>query len=645
MIENKIVVFEEINSGFISIASSYLNDGFTVYFFSIENRIKKQKTIQWYLETNKLIDLSKVSYEHLIYCRTESHKNLDLIFEKYFSKSQLIDFTSNLLGSHEIKNMYKKELLKNLEKIYDLEMRVNDLTKNNQDEIFFYPCQNFEMHLDESTHLAKNVKVIEYKNYKIRISNFSNNFRTILSLFFSIYLFFRKIRWITLTRKPRKTFKIGLKLNLPGLFSYNNFYIDYIIGKKYNAKKNDILLIDESNEFGLPSSLNSVISFLKATHKKSPYEKESKNLEYNYMHIVKTKEGISIDILWNKFIKVFFPAWIKCFFYSFLDKKPNIDVTAIILSDYVKWNIFLENYSINNHVTVLLPDNASKNIILSANDQKTWFVYPDNTATDYHTGLDENQSTSIVFSFINSDYAVVYGNKIKRYFTYNRNDVKNYITLGVMAAQTVRELREGKLESKLPLIIEKKNLPEIIIGVFDTSFVDFGPLKIKDGIRFGEDILRLLDEMPEIGVIFKEKKHLSVTPQLAPVYEKLENHERCVVVRKTDTDCIFSTEVIALSDLVISAAYTSTNAEALGAKTKAIYYDVAGTDIGDNYYFNKFPNFVAHDYDELKKLVKYWLYDVNDEQFEEFLNMYVKGEIDPYLDGKAIDRLHALLNK
>ena len=112
-----------------------------------------------------------------------------------------------------------------------------------------------------------------------------------------------------------------------------------------------------------------------------------------------------------------------------------------------------------------------------------------------------------------------------------------------------------------------------------------------------------------------------------------------------ETDCIFSTEVIALSHLVISAVYTSTTAEALGAKIKAIYYDVAGTDIGDHYYFNKFPNLVAHNYEELKKLVKYWLYEVTEEQFENFLNKYVKGEIDPYLDGKAIERLQALILK
>jgi hypothetical protein len=52
---------------------------------------------------------------------------------------------------------------------------------------------------------------------------------------------------------------------------------------------------------------------------------------------------------------------------------------------------------------------------------------------------------------------------------------------------------------------------------------------------------------------------------------------------------------------------------------------------------------VAHNYEELKKLVNYWLYEVTDKEFDNFLNKYVKNEIDPYLDGKALTRLRKLL--
>lgn len=639
---DRIAVFEDVNSEFIPIVIKYLREGFIVYFLNMEYKLEKHRLIKKYIETNRLVDLSKKSFDHLIKCRTLPHKNVDQIFNKYFSGSRLIKITSNLLKSPEIENMYKKELLNNLHNIYEIELRINDLNKNNSNTIYFYPSKNFEIHLDESSLLSRNVEVVIYKNLKIRINSVFHRIKDILALFFPMYLFFRKIKMITLAKKPPKKYKTGLKLNFPGLFSYNYFLIDYIIDDIYKIPKKDILLLDSYNESDVPARFLDAIAWLMKPYKRSQYMDESTKLGFNYTHITDTKEIISADLLWNKFIKEFLPSWIKCFLYSFSEKKIALETARVILSDYIIWSIFVNNYSIKNHIVILLPDNISKNDILSSNNIKTWFIYPDNSATDYHTGQDENQQTSIIYSFMNSDYAIVYGNKIKRYFTYNRNNIKKYITLGVLPAQIVRELKEGKSDFKLPSLLKKKNLPAKIIGVFDTSYIDWGPLKIKDGIRFGEDILLLLDEMPEIGVIFKEKKFTSVTPQLAPVYKKLEDHARCVFVKKAE--CIFSPEVIALSDLVISAAYTSTTAEALGAKVKSIYYDVAGTDIGDNYYFNKFPNLVAHNYEGLKKLVNYWLYEVTDEKFENYLNIYVKGEIDTYLDGKAIDRLHALLN-
>ena len=626
--KKKIVIFEEINSGFLKLIDEYLNNGHIIYFFKLDGSLLKSSIIKDNLEAKEMIDLSKIIFDYSLFTKAAryTHKNLDSVFTKYFSNKPSIKVTSNLLKSTEIESMYIKKLLLYLQNIYEFELKINEITKENGGEIYFYPFGDFKIHSGEFSLLSKNIKVREHENFKLKIKKAYSKIKVGSYVFYPIYLFFRKTKWISIRKKEQKKFKLGINANLPSLFGYNYHLIDYVVDDAYDFPKSDILFIDETYEAGNTDGFE--------------------ELGYSCMDFKRKKETMSLNLFFEKFVKMFVPAWMKCFVYSFIDEKFIVETTRVILTDFVRWNIFVDSYRVDNHVTILLPENISKNIILKQNSVKTWFIYPDNSSGDYHTGWDEKVQISMIFSFMNSDYAIVFGDKIVRYFNYHKNNIGNYITIGVLAAQTVRELREGKLTSKLPLIIKKKKLDQKcqkIIAVFDTSFVDYGPLKIKDGIRFGEDILRLLDEMPEIGVIFKEKKHLSVTPQLAPIYEKLENHERCVVVRKTDTDCIFSTEVIALSDLVISAAYTSTNAEALGAKTKAIYYDVAGTDIGDNYYFNKFPNFVAHNYDELKKLVKYWLYDVDDEKFEAFLNTYVKGEIDPYLDGKAIDRLQALL--
>ena len=627
---NRIVIFEKIDSAFFPIVNKYLIDGFIVYFFTIEAGLINKSIIKNSTDNKNLVDLSKIIYDYnlLMKAACYAHKNLDNVFNEYFSNNLSIKTAGNLLQSPEIENMYKKNLLLDLQKRYELELKINKISKENVGIVYFHPAGHFKIHSGRFSLLSKNIKVSGHENVKLKIRNIYPKIQAGAFLFYPIYLFFRKIKWISIKKKERKKFKVGINANLLNLFGYNYHLIDYIVDDAYGFPKGDILFIDETYEAANTEGFE--------------------ELGYSCTDFKRKKEIISLNSFFNKFIKKFLPAWIKCFVCSFMNEKFIVETTRIILTDYVKWNIFVESYLINKNLTILLPENISKNIILKQNNVKTLFIYPDNSSGDYHTGWDEKRRVSMIFSFMNSDCAVVFGNKIVRYFSFHRNNIKNYIVTGVLAGQKIHELREGKLASKLPLIVRNKNLYvkcQKIIAVFDTSFVDYGPLKIKDGIHFGEDLLRLLDEMPEIGIIFKEKKHLSVTPQLALVYEKLEEHERCVVVRKTDTDCIFSTEVIALSDFVISAAYTSTNAEALGSKTKAIYYDVAGTDIGGNYYFNKFPNFVAHNYDELKKLVNYWLYDVDEEKFETYLNIYVKDEIDPYLDGKAIDRLHALLNE
>ena len=119
---NKIAIFEEANSGFIPIINKHLNDGFTVYFLNMDDGVKKQNDVQHYLESKKLVDLSQMIFHHLLYNHAAfyAHKNLDQIFEKYFSNSRLIKITSDLLKSPEIENMYKKELLNNLQRVYEI---------------------------------------------------------------------------------------------------------------------------------------------------------------------------------------------------------------------------------------------------------------------------------------------------------------------------------------------------------------------------------------------------------------------------------------------------------------------------------------------------------------------------------------------
>jgi polysaccharide biosynthesis PFTS motif protein len=378
-----------------------------------------------------------------------------------------------------------------------------------------------------------------------------------------------------------------------------------------------------------------------------PWERDKIDLEtrkkFNCVSAYDGRDVISSDLYWNKIMRRFIPAWFKSILFSLFENPLVIKTNTSILLHYILWNVFLNNYGINNYVKKLNPDDQAKIHILSQHGVKTWFVYPDNTTTDYFLDWEESKKNQTLFSFLNFDYAVVYGNTVERYFKKHRNNIKRYVKTGVLWSQIACELQEGKLKSPIFDIVKERRLPGKIVGVFDTTPADYGPYKIRDAIRFGNDILKLLDEMPDIGIVFKAVKRPESTPYLASIYDRLKNHERCLLFYPYNKEGISAVEVVTVSDLVVSAAYTSPTAEALGARKKAIYYDVAGHDIGDKYYFNRFQNFVAHNYEELKKLVKYWLYEIADKEFDDFLNKYVKDEIDPYLDGKALTRLRKLL--
>jgi polysaccharide biosynthesis PFTS motif protein len=632
MIQKKIVFFEEINGAYNSILFKYLEKGFLVYYFRMDEKYGKKEKIQRKVDSTEIKDLSSKNFEYSLSRKASSlaHENVDDIFDKFFSSSPSIANMIKLLDFPEVVDAYKKELLLKLGEIYVIQLKINTIIKNTSpSQIDFIPNEDYEIHSDSTSLLNKKIEIIKYSNVRIKIKNFferlfTDNIKSpkkgLLPLFYPIYLFFKKFKGISNEKNPRK-FKVGISVNHPrGLFEMNYHYNAILIDNK-NLPKEDVLFIDESGDINI---------------------KEYKKRGYNFTKLRDDREGISLDLL-SKIIKTFLPIWFKTLYLSLLKEPTFIDSKRRILQDYILWNIFIEKYKIDNYVRQALPDDISKIHLLTQNGIVTWFIFPDCSSVDFYLNWDRSLKNLTLHSFMFYDNAIVYGKVIERLLKKHRNNIKNYIKVGILYSQIIHELEEGKLKSSLPSIIQGKKMPVKIIGVFDTSYGGEAPLKIIDGIRFGEEILRLLDEYSNIGVIFKAKKEVELTPFLIPIYEKLKKHNRCIFIARYDETGISFPEVIAVSDLVISASFTSPSGEALGARKKAFYYDVAGYYVGEGYYYNRFPNFVAHSFEELKKLVNYWLYEVTDEEFNNFLNTYVKDEIDPYLDGKALSRVRKLL--
>jgi len=623
----KIVFFENINSTCFSILRTHLKNDCTVYFFKIDDGLKKNKEITKYIKEKKIVDITSVFFEWVaIYPQAAflAHENIDIVFNRYFSRSLSIQWMRSLLNFQEIEIVYKKNLLITLEKVYRIQLKINEIIKDfdSLTNVFFYPENNLEIHHDSSSPLQKNVHIIHHHTFRFVLQKKIQKMRSIFHLFVPIYYLLKKTRKIS-SKKNLKKFKVAITVDNPRRLFGMRYLTDTIFIDENELPKEDVLFIDHSTK-----GINT---------------KDYQEHGWNYTNIFLDKETITSGVLFHKIIRRFLPTWSKTVLYSFFENLLIIETNKTILLDYIIWNIFIDNYIIENYTKRLLPDTASKVHILSQSGIKTWLIFPDNTSLDHYLGWDEKKQNQTLFSFMYYDYAVMYGGITTRFFEKHRNFIKQYISNGVLFAQIVQEIRNGKLSSPLFDIVKQKKLPKKIIGIFDTSVADNGTIRMKDGVRFGNDIMRLLDDFPNVGIIFKAMKWPGWIPELDSVYEKIQNHERCLLFYMWDTDKISASEVIAVSDLVISAAYTSPSAEALGARTKAIYYDVVGHDIGERYYYDRYPHFVAHNYEELKKFTNYWLNECTQKEFEEFLITYVKDEIDPYLDGKALTRLRKLL--
>ncbi len=190
-----------------------------------------------------------------------------------------------------------------------------------------------------------------------------------------------------------------------------------------------------------------------------------------------------------------------------------------------------------------------------------------------------------------------------------------------------------------------------VVSFFTSSHYDglYSPSTVKDAVNFLEHIVLLLKDSPHIFVILKEKKISEVyTSKLCTAYSEFRNaymealtnlkqHPRCYVPGVNGDP----SEIIVVSDLVVTCVFSSPTIEALGARKKAIFYDPSVK--FKSSYYSGIPGLIAHGYDELKSSVDRLLYGTSDEDYEKYLDREVLNKVEDYLDGKGLSRFRELL--
>ena len=106
-------------------------------------------------------------------------------------------------------------------------------------------------------------------------------------------------------------------------------------------------------------------------------------------------------------------------------------------------------------------------------------------------------------------------------------------------------------------------------------------------------------------------------------------------------DFALNNDIIAASDLIVTYYMSSPTGEALGARKKAIWYKSKKSARSNMY--DKIPGLVVYGYAELEKRVHQLLYEVNEKEYDDYLERYIKGNVETALDGLAITRFRQLL--
>ncbi len=289
----------------------------------------------------------------------------------------------------------------------------------------------------------------------------------------------------------------------------------------------------------------------------------------------------------------------------------------------------------------------TRNMILNQHRCKTVYctdsasysnVYQKSTPPPFKDGL---------YGFLNYDVLLTTTDHVATYFKDMGASFNTSIAIGSLSASLITRFKKNIEGSPLKEMMYQHGYQRNhkVVSVFDTTFNDHLVITGQDGCDFLEQFLMLLRRLPNIFVILKEKKahhiHQKLTsayPKLMQFYQYFEEHPRCLRLNHVYN----ALEIIALSDLTISFPFTSATYEALAARQKAIWFDVNNKFRGT--FFDRVPGLVCHTYQELQERVETLLFHTKPSEYDHYLETHIKTEIEPFLDGKALDRFHHTLH-
>ena len=347
-----------------------------------------------------------------------------------------------------------------------------------------------------------------------------------------------------------------------------------------------------------------------------------------------------------------FTKWAKLFWLAlkknFLcNKSEEIKTACIAFFNYFKWLKVLEDITFRHFITHcdFGLGHIARNLALNQAGIETWYFTDSMNHGCNCKGINgKNGKTGIrhpFWTYMYYDHLVTWDELLEQYFKDHPDSFKNTHVVGCLWSGHIKD--NSKVARKLLGLPYSKFQDGFILAAFDTTYSRNGFTSYDEGFAFAEHLLQLAIDFSDIYIFFKEKKqrdvHYILDPVLGPMlldlYNKIDNHSRITTLSNQED----ASKLISVSDMVVSFPFTSITFETLSANKPAVWHDPMG------YYsdtpYAKVGGIITHSYKDLKKKVM----EIKSASLETYRNpLHISSPLmDPYRDGKAIDRFRNLL--
>lgn len=337
-------------------------------------------------------------------------------------------------------------------------------------------------------------------------------------------------------------------------------------------------------------------------------------------------------------------SWLRILYATLKDwrqlTQEEVKVTALAVFTYLAWKELAAAVPVRNFVTMadFGPLHVARNIALNQAGTRTWYYSDSNNHTlHYRPHEIASGCYARVWSFLFYDDLVTWDKNLCEFFLNHPGSFKRCHAVGCLRGSFL-DFGTKRKSSTDPTA----DTHYFTIAAFDSGYSLKGVSDIEEGIAYARDLLRLLQYFTNLRLLIKPKIGVGIYRDLdkesgdrmVAAYSELASHERAEMLT-FDTPASKATNA---ADMVVSFAFTSTTYEALSVCKPAIWHDPLGRYRKVTY--AQVPGLVSHSFQELTAFVEARMQnpDADPCPFPPGSNL-----MDPYRDGKAIERFRGLL--